>query len=416
MKHVKPILLSLASVGILALTGCARRPSGGGTCSTTVEITIWEDQTNIEMIKPIAEEFVNKHKKAYPSAPEINITFAEQTEKSAVEKMLTNNPTGHGPDIAAVTHDTIISAADAGVIAPIMYEEEMKSLMSEDALNAVATVAKSGAKTLYGYPITAESQVVFFDNTAVTAEELSSFDSFAKTNKKLAIKETNADCSFYNFGLLTDSVLFGEDGTDKKSVNLQTPKAIENIVTFYHDYHSSVLDLSPEDAVSSLLDGTVAGMVSSPFMYQTLKQKLGDKLGIAKLPTINGVSERPFSGYKSYVVNSYSKYPEIANAIAAYLVNPDAQWIRLDEACYYPSLSEEAMTDDLKETIEGSEEATVFGESLADSRRMPSIGAMANFWSISQAVFGDFWTNGRGSLTEAQVKSGLAQIEAKLKA
>ncbi len=411
MKRAKNTILFGLTAILLASCG----GSGKSTGDSTINIEIWEDQSNIEMLQPLADQFVAQYKKTYPNAPAISITFTAQAEQSAVEKMVTVNPTGQGPDIAAVTHDTIITGATAGVIAPITFDAEVRELMSEDAVNAVSTVASTGAKTVYGYPITAESQVVLYDTTKVTADELSSFEKLSASGKKIAIKETNSDCSYYNFGLLNDAVLFGEDGTQKSQVNLQATQSVANLVSFYHDYPACVADLAPENTIADLAAGNIVGLVTTPFMYSTIKERLGKNLGVAKLPTINGVEQRPFSGYKAYTVNSYSKYPAIANEIARFLTDVDAQWTRLDEACYYPALAEEKMTADILETIAASEHATAFGKSLENSRRMPSIAEMANFWSSSQAVFGSFWTDGRGSLTESAVKTGLAKIETAIK-
>ena len=412
MKNAKNTILFGLTAILLASCGGA---GGGGKTVDTINIEIWEDQSNIKMLEPLAAQFEATYKKTYPNSPAIKITFTAQAEQSAVEKMVTVNPTGQGPDIAAVTHDTIITGATAGVIAPITFESDVRELMSQDAVNAVSTVASTGAKTVYGYPITAESQVVLYDTTKVTAAELASFEALKASGKKIAVKETNSDCSYYNFGFLNDAVLFGEDGTNKSLVTLQTSNAVSNLVSFYHDYPGCVVDLAPENTIADLASGAIVGFVTTPFMYSTIKDRLGDHLGVAKLPTINGQEQRPFSGYKSYVINSYSKYPSIANEVARFLTDVDAQWTRLDEACYYPALAESEFTEDIKETIASSDHALAFGASLNLSRRMPSIAEMANFWSSSQATFESFWTTGRGSLTEAAVKTGLAKIETAIK-
>ena len=185
---------------------------------------------------------------------------------------------------------------------------------------------------------------------------------------------------------------------------------------FYHDYHSTVLDLSPDESVSSLTSKQVAGVLSSPYYLATVKKALGeDKVGVRVLPKINGENQRPLSGYKAYVVNSYSRYPSIANELAKFLVSPDVQWQRLHSLNYLPALAEENFTSDIREEIEGNPINETFLASLELSRRMPSIDAMSNFWSPTNRVIGEFWSNNRGTITEAIVKSGLTEIENAIK-
>ncbi len=408
MKMLRKGLLGLITV--MGLTSC------GGANVDEITLVVYEDKSNIEVLRDWGDTFTANYKKQHPLAPKITIEWVQQAEASAIEKMQNENPTGNGPDIAAVTHDTIINGANSGIISPITFDYEVKALMSEDALNAVSKVADNGNKTLYGYPITAESQVIMYNKDELQASDLESFDTLLASGKKIAIKESKDPNGYYNFGFFTDSVVFGEDGTDKSSVNLQTPNAVANLVKFYHDYHSTVLDLSPDESVSSLTSKQVAGVLSSPYYLATVKKALGeDKVGVHVLPKINGENQRPLSGYKAYVVNSYSRYPAIANELAKFLVSPDVQWQRLHSLNYLPSLAEENFTSDIREEIEGNPINETFLASLAMSRRMPSIDAMSNFWSPTNRVIGDFWSNNRGTITEAIVKSGLTEIENAIK-
>lgn len=389
--------------------------AGCGESSSGITLTVWEDQSNIETLKALGDDFVRLYKKTYPGAPAVTIKWVEQAEASAVEKLVTVASTGNGPDVLAVTHDTIITAANAGVIAPASFQADIEKIMSKDALLACSTISSNGNATLYGYPITAESQTVIYDKTKVTPTELASFDSLKSANKKIAMNATDDGSGYYMFGLLNDAVLFGEDGTSVNSINLQTNQSVANIVSFYNDYSSSVLSLKPEDALSSLVAGDVVGLATSPFIYSSVVSALGqDRVGIAKLPMINGQDERPFSGYKAYCVNSYSPNPSIAQELARFLTSPDSQWTRLDEKHYYPALDQSSFTADISATIASSEADQVFGSALSASKRMPSIARMANYWSPAQSMFTSFWNDHRGTMTADIAKAGLAAVEAKL--
>ncbi len=397
---MKKKLTCLAIVPMmLALASCFNSSS-----SNEITITIWEDESNIEMVKTLTDEYLTKYKSNYPDSPTIKIVFEEQTEKSAIEKMSTVAAAGEGPDIAAITHDTIAAGVADKLLAPVSYDQALYYRMTPEAMNAVTYNG-----TVYGYPITAESMTILYDKTKITAQELSSFDALLASGKKIAWQMTGDDGGYYTSGLYTDSVIFGADGKDSTKVNLATTKAVNNVYSFFHDYGSCFIDASPEAAVSYVTNGMggAVGLMSSPFILSSTKNALGNNLGIAKLPTINNESLRPFSGYKAYAVSRYSKNGVIAQDICNFLTSYDAMNWRLVKAGYLPACPLDA-TSDIKESIAESAEAQVFASSLADSFTMPNIPKMQDYWRPMNNATTKFW-NEKDSLTKEQVKSALEE-------
>ncbi len=396
---MKKNLITLTLVPLmLTLAGCANNSSN------EITITIWEDESNIEMVKTLTDEYLTKYKANYPDAATLKIVFEEQTEKSAVEKMSTVAAAGQGPDIAAITHDTIAAGVADKLLAPVSYDQALTYRMSKEAMNAVTYNG-----VVYGYPITAESMSIMYDKREISAEELSSFDKLLASGKKIAWQMTGDDVGYYTSGLYTDAVIFGEDGKDSTKVNLATSKAVDNVYSFFHDYGSCFIDATPEAAVSYVSNGTAGAvaLVSSPFILASMKTALGDNLGIAKLPTINGESQRPFSGYKAYAVSRYSKNGVIAQDICNFLTSYDSMNWRLVKAGYLPACPLDA-TEDIKESISESEEAQIFASSLADSFTMPNIPKMQDYWRPMNNATTKFW-NEKDSLTKDAVKSALEE-------
>ena len=391
-----PLMLTLASCG-------------GSASSDEITITIWEDESNIEMVKTLTDEYLTKYKSNYPESPTIKIVFEEQTEKSAVEKMATVSAAGEGPDIAAITHDTIAAGVADKLLAPVSYDQALAYRMTPEAMNAVTCNG-----TVYAYPITAESMTILYDKTKISADELSSFDKLLASGKKIAWQMTGDDGGYYTSGLYTDAIIFGEDGKDATKINLATTKAVNNVYSFFHDYGSCFIDASPEDAVSYVSNGTggAVGLMSSPFILSSMKNALGNNLGIAKLPTINGESQRPFSGYKAYAVSRYSKNGVIAQDICNFLTSYDAMNWRLTQAGYLPACPLDA-TDDIKDSISESAEAQIFASSLADSFTMPNITKMQDYWRPMNNATTKFW-NDKAKLTKEAVKSALEEASQKL--
>lgn len=404
MKKSKLILLPALAVSLL--TGCG---TGGGS-SDEITIKIWEDRSNKEMVEYLAKDFAAAYRRTYPDAPKISFEFTEQTEKSAIEKMASGiAESGEGPDIAAVTHDTIASGVGNKLIAPASYSDAVKARMTDDAVNAVTV-----DDVVYGYPITAESMTVMYDKSKVTEAELASFDAIKASGKKLVLQMTGDDGGYYTYGLYTDSILFGEDGKDAKSVDIGTSKSVANVTKFYKEYSSCFEDASPETGANYVKNGTngIVGLISSPFILDTMKNQLGDNLGIAKLPTINGEQQRPFSGYKAYVVSKYSKHGALAQEICNYITSYDAMAYRLNEKGYLPACDLDA-DEQIAETIEEDAFASIFAASLADSVVMPNIPEMNNFWRPMNNASTGFHKDA-ASLTEAAVKTKLDEVTSTL--
>ena len=143
-KAIKVIFPVLAAASILA--SCTPETAGGG--SGTINLLIWEDASNIETIEKIAEYFKADYKRAYPLAPDIEFTFEARNEAAAVSDLLTIGESGEGPDIAAITSDTLATAVRSNLVAPVSYDEEVKNCFEPEV---VSNVTIDG--DVYAYPI-----------------------------------------------------------------------------------------------------------------------------------------------------------------------------------------------------------------------------------------------------------------------
>ncbi len=399
MKKLLALLLVFSV--IFTLFGCKKDDE----VSDKVTITIWEDESNEAVITTLCEYFLADYYQKYPLAPKIEIKFIAQAEASAVEGLQTAGPAGNGPDIFAFVHDTLGTAVNSGLIAANIYTKELMAIQTEEALKAFTY-----ENVLYGYPITAESLTVMYDSSKISAQELVSFDTIKTANKKIAWTVSNTNSGYYPFGLFTDAILFGADGTNAKELNLATPKTVANLKQFYTNYASIIENATVTEGFSLLQTGEVAGIISSPYLWSDVKNALGSNAAIAVLPMINGENQRPFAGYKGYGVNRYSKNPAIAHMLANYLASEEAQYLRLIEKEYLPTVSSERIETYLSK----SASLQVFQTSLNNSITMPNILKMGSYWSPMQDVMTELWNN-RASLTEAMIEEKLNSATATIK-
>ncbi len=397
MKNKKLLMLGTISILSLSLVGC------GSSSSSTITLTVWEDESNISTLETLADEFIASYKKSYPLAGEIKIKFVEQSEKSAIEQLSTVASTGNGPDVLAITHDTIATGVKSGLIDEAYYSDELENRMSTEAINAVTYDGK-----IYGYPITAESMTLMYNKNDLSTSDVSSFSSLLASGKKIAI-DMQVDGGYYTFGFNSDSVLFGADGKTSTSVNLGTDKAVSNWTNFINKYTGCVTSMTPETSISSLSAGTVSGVISSPFLYSDVKDALGEgNVGLAVLPTIDGNDERPFSGYKCYAVNKYSTQPALAHKLANFLTSDDAQTWRLSQKSYLPVTK--TYTDDMNEIISNNANLQVLKSSLDHSITMPNIEQMSNFWKPMNNAVSALWGKKGTTVTTNDVKTILDEV------
>lgn len=422
MKQSKLSLLAFLAIPLLS--GCSTNDAG------SVTLTVWEDQSNVAVVQELCDEFVRLYSETYHDV-ELNVVVEAHKEKSAIEDMASGKAeAGEGPDIAAVTHDTIASGVTNQLVAKVSFSDALKARMTEAAMNAVTVNDEFGNGVVYGYPITAESVTIMYDKTKISAAELASFEALKESGKKIAWPLSGDDAGYYTWGLFTDSVLFGANGKDTATVNIGTDQSSKNVKLFFDNYLDSIRDLSPETALSYVNNGSVAGIVTSPFMLNDMQNALGSNLALAPLPTLNGQTLNPFSGYKAYVVSRYSKHGAIAQELCNYITSYDANLYRLTQKGYLPAVPLNA-NERIERAINNSEFAKVFKESLEVSRVMPNIAEMRNFWSPMNNAIGNFKDtsvtkirlsnnteltirDGEGKLIENAIKTALGEVTNKL--
>ena len=369
---------------------------GGGTVSNKVTLTIWEDDTNIEMLSVVAEEFGAWYAEAYPLAPKVEVTFVPESEGKSVSNLILDGPSGNGPDIIAFVHDTLGTAVNNGLLDEVPFTSEIASKNTSESVSAFTY-----DDVLYAYPYVAESITVMYDSSKLNLSDLASFETLLASGKKMALTTSGDGSAYYTFGLLSDAVLFGADGTDSTDLNLATEQSVNNVYSFLHNYRSVITDTDPDTALSLLGTGEVAAVVTSPYLWSSVKTNLGANAALATLPMIDGIDQRPFSGFKGYGVSKYSKNPTIAHLFAHYLTTEDSQYFRFHEKGYLPTYVGSSRID---AAITADSEASVFKASLLKSIPMPNILAMADFWSPMQDACTQLW-NEKDTITLAGVQT-----------
>ena len=333
-------LLALALVGVMSaslLIGCGGKSEGeGGKASSgpeAVKLTVWCPQNQVE------SGIMEKQQKAFAEAnkDKWTITWDTNVVGEDVAKDSVLNDVEAAGDVFFFANDQVVALKEAGALAKLGGStlEMVESTMAESVVN---TAKVDG--DLYGIPFTHNTYFMFYDKTLMTEEDV-------KTIEGIVNKETAE--GVYNFYFESaggwklgawyygaGNTIYGANGDDLSAGcdwNNETGVAVTNYLIDLisnpkvgYDGEITVSELVDEHRIGVWFDGS--------WNYQLYKDKLGDDLGLAVIPTfnLNGEDHQllSFYGSKCIGVNAHSKAPAAANAFAAYLGSEEQQLLRFE--------------------------------------------------------------------------------------
>ena len=285
-----------------------------------VEMKVWtpqEDQ-NSGWTQQMCEKFNAAH-------PEWDITFTYETcgEDKAGE-MVTADPTD-AADVYMYANDQLGTLLNANAIAKLGGEAATYVKESNSEL-ITSTVTVDG--NIYGIPYTANTWFMYYDKSVFTEDDIKSLDKMLEKGK-VAI-QFGTGWYFGSFYAAGGATYCGADGTDEAAgivlgdKGTAVTKYLVNLVknpNFVKDDSGS--------GIAGLRDGSVKAIFSGTWDYETVKEILGDNIGMAQLPTINLDGEecslKAFAGSKALGVNPNTKNMEVAVALAKFLGSEEAQ-------------------------------------------------------------------------------------------
>lgn len=331
MKLKKLSALAMTTAMCAAtIFGCGSGEAGNNETTTAagatadnpidVEMKVWtpqEDQ-NAGWIQKMCDQFNAAH-------PEWNITFTYETcgEDQAATNV-TADPT-QAADVYMYANDQLGTLLNSNAVAKLGGEVAtyVKESNSEDI---VSTVTKDGS--IYGIPYTANTWFMYYDKSKFTEDDIKSLDKMLE--KGTVAFQLGTGWYFGSFYAAGGATFCGADGSDEAAGVVLGDKG--TAVTKYLVNLVKNPNFVKDDAgsgVAGLRDGSVNAIFSGSWDYATVKEILGDNLGIAQLPTINLDGEecqlRAFAGSKALGVNPNTKNMEVAVALAKYLASEESQ-------------------------------------------------------------------------------------------
>lgn len=333
-------LLALALVGVMSaslLIGCGGKSEGEGDKASSgpeaVKLTVWCPQNQVEsgIMEQQQKAFAEANKDKWTITWDTNVVGEDVAKDSVL------NDVEAAGDVFFFANDQVVALKEAGALAKLGGStlEMVESTMAESVVN---TAKVDG--DLYGIPFTHNTYFMFYDKTLMTEEDV-------KTIEGIVNKETAE--GVYNFYFESaggwklgawyygaGNTIYGANGDDLSAGcdwNNETGVAVTNYLIDLisnpkvgYDGEITVSELVDEHRIGVWFDGS--------WNYQLYKDKLGDDLGLAVIPTfnLNGTDHQllSFYGSKCIGVNAHSKAPAAANAFAAYLGSEEQQLLRFE--------------------------------------------------------------------------------------
>ncbi len=375
MKFI--IKLTAVALALAALSGalaaCSRggsgdsdgsgNGSGNGSDSgnrKTVTLTVWGAQEDQQMLKEMCDAYAKEN-----TGVNYKFNFGVLGEGNSSDKIL--NDVEAGPDIFSFPSDRINTFYAAGALARIGGDMETR-VRAENAEGAVdaATVKVNGEDHLYAFPVTGDNcYFLYYDKSVFKSpEDLQSMDKILDiaeaAGKKVHFK-INDDGWYLASFFFADEDL-GYDVTyndrmveEKISINFDTENGLDVMKSIRHYIGRDGFVAQTDDskiiaAFTPDKNGKreAAAAVSGTWNAATIRQLLGDDMGVCILPTVKiggeDVRLSGFMGYKLMGVGGYSKNKGEATRLAAYLTNEQNQLKRFRDRGFAPTNKKAAAT------------------------------------------------------------------------
>ena len=234
---------------------------------------------------------------------------------------------------------------------------------------------------IYGVPFTTNTWYMFYDKSVFSEEDVKSLDAMLEKGV-VSFPFTNSWYlpAFY-FG--NGCTLFG-DGTQEELGAQFGGEAGAAVTNYLVDLVKNPNFRIDQDGsgIAGLRDGSISAMFTGSWDAASIKEILGDNMGVAALPTytLNGEEKQmyAYAGSKAIGVNTNSRYMVQAIELAVYLGSAEAQQLHYDLRGVIPCNTE--LNDDpaiAADAVVQAQNDTFDRTSVLQ----PFVSAMSNCWT-----------------------------------
>ena len=340
------------------------------------DLTVWSPQEDQDTnwLQDQCEAFAAEH----PNW-KINFNYGVCPEGEAKDNV--TKDVEAAADVYMLANDNIPDLVSAGALSEL-GGDYLGYVTSTNSDSILASVTYNDS--VVAFPFTPNTWFMYYDKSVFSEDDVKNFDTMlekaGEAGKKVSFKLTD---SWYieAFYVANGCTLFG-DGTDTDAgIDFGGDKAAA--VTEY------LVDLAANpnflvDADGSGLAGlgdSVAALFSGTWDAEAVKEKLGENMGVAALPTVTIDGKegqmKSFIGSKAIGVNPNAENQQVAMSLAAYLAGEKAQTAHYEMRNLLPSNINISLADDPI--------ATAVTNVMTDTSIMqPLCKEMSNYWSPAE--------------------------------
>ena len=284
-------------------------------------------------------------------------------------------------DVYMLANDNIPDLVSAGALSEL-GGDYLGYVTSTNSDSILASVTYNDS--VVAFPFTSNTWFMYYDKSVFSEDDVKNFDTMlekaGEAGKKVSFKLTD---SWYiqAFYVANGCTLFG-DGTDTDAgIDFGGDKAAA-VTEYLVDLAANPNFLVDADGAGLAgLGDSVAAVFSGTWDADAVKEKLGDNMGVAALPTVTIDGKegqmKSFIGSKAIGVNPNAENQQVAMSLAAYLAGEKAQTAHYEMRNILPSNINISLADDPI--------ATAVTNVMTDTSIMqPLCKEMGNYWSPAE--------------------------------
>lgn len=389
--------LALTAVAV-SLTACSSGSSSSSDTKTSSnpsgKVTLWVDTNFTKVYGNIVDDFEKAN-------PDVKVTV-KQGNSADAQKDIKKDPSS-AADVFMFPHDQIGQMVDAGIIYQnTKYAKDVKANNIESAVDAATYKGK-----LYGYPYGVESQILYYNKSKLSADDVKTWSSLTSKGKiGTNFAENGANYIFSTLFMSNGDQLYGEHGETLDGTNFNNEKGVQVLQWISDQKKNSGVIQANASALSNLQSGKTDAYLSGPWSRNDVKKALGDNMAAAPYPTVDfGDGEKQFKAYlgvKLFGVNAETKNPVAAMALANYITSKKAQLAVFKDQGTVPSNAKAQESSDVTDNEVAN--AVLQMSQPTHSVVMPKIPEMVNFWPPMDAVINDAY---KGKIASSDFQSKL---------
>lgn len=413
MKKLLAIALALALT--LSLAACGNggeTPAGGGDAGAdlagTYDVVIWAPEAAVDLTKSQVADFNSSNEYGIT----INATVEPVSEADAATNMITDVQAGG--DLFFFAQDQLSRLIQAGAVSKLGASAVE---FAKNNNNAASILAAQSGSDLYAYPLTADNgYFMYYDKSIVPESDIDSLEAIIAdceaAGKNISYELENAWYSagfFFGLGCHSDWVTDADgnfisiDDDFNSDKGLIAAKGLYKIVSSNSYVSASTADFASGSAV----------VITGTWNYSTIKDQLGDNMGVADLPSfeVDGQSYHigSYSGCKLLGVKPQTDAVRGAALarLAQYLTGKDCQLARFNSFGWGPS-NKEALADPAV-----TSDPTLAALNEQGNYAVPQPNIHGSWWDIAKVIATDIKASD-GS--DAALKAALEKYEQSIQA